>query len=545
MSISHIRPSFNTPIKHVQPNNTTSTPSKKFADFIDDYFCWSNKCHLHKASNTKILNGKTVKVLTPAIYRRSAGRTVLKIVTYLTLIIPIIMLFAKIIYRSTIKNSYALEKTLHTKSADIDDNRPVITRCEQINNIIYIDCDLKALQWRPEEALRAIDNILKNNPHPFPNKLRIKFSEGQAIDEGGLGRTFISNLFNALMKKNTQIHCPEFDDRGMRMPQLNDSQIDNINDYQALGRLFVFLLHCRNIRPIDPNFPGDPPEPPELYPIGEIFSPVFFSYLIDDLDLDMIKTYPDKFLIPLFYRLLRLEEKGEEKDECGKQRNWIINHIYNVINVDEWENLGDDEKAAVQKAVTELNEIWYDDDLEDTIDENNFKEIQQAVGRNAKEPILNRLNAIKQIQIGMQSCLPRNLRINDDPRAQRISNITSFSVYHLQNALQGSLNIQELINRLIIDPVYNQRAPSIRDWLYEWILNPATTIEMLRKFVKAVTGSPALAENITIKASGHYSEVKTDTCHNALEVNNNLTKDQFLTALKEIIEDEKEIFTEY
>jgi len=577
MNVIYTKPSFNTPIKHLQSDNTTSTSNKILTDFVDDYFSWGNRCHVHKCTNTKILNGKTVKILNPGIYHRSIGRTIFKIATYITLIIPIIMLFAKIIYRSKIKNNYALElqstpsnptnggSKQPTLGPDVDDGKPVLTRCGRgkethDSKTIYITCDRRALKWRPEDALRDINTILEANPHNLPNKLDIIFSEEVGVDNGGLARQFVSDLFNALVKKSTDMNFLEFDANQQRLPTLDANQMENplnINEsYQAMGRLFVFLLSCRVPRPVDPNYPGEAPEPAQEYPIGELFSPVLFKYLIHPLDMDLIITEDNEDFLRNYDDLLSQEDKGENKN--GYKNGWISKNIGKVLNVINWKELSQDDKNKVQEAVEALNELWYDDDLDDEITTDNFQNIKDAVGKNAKEPILKRLYAIKQIQLGIENCLPNTLKI-EGSNARRIENINDFNIqfpeynngaffdirYNLKVTLQGELTKENLIMKLKAENDYfGTRDNTVRNWINEWINKQETTIEMLRKFVKAITGSPALAGNITIKRGAINGEIKSDTCHKVLEVNEYLNKNTFMIALQDLVDNEQHHFNE-
>ncbi len=92
---------FNTPIRITIPVTEQKAKKSKFftnaLNFVDSYFSWTKECYVY--SGKKSLSGRRiVNVSTKEIISDSQTKAI-KILSYATLIIPIIMIFSKIIYR--------------------------------------------------------------------------------------------------------------------------------------------------------------------------------------------------------------------------------------------------------------------------------------------------------------------------------------------------------------------------------------------------------------------------------------------------------------
>lgn len=556
MAVTRIAPSFNVPIRHLNADHKTGQRGKKCADFIDDYFSWSRTCYVQTANDKRHFNGKIVQILRKETYRRGAGNYIFKIFSYLTLIIPIVMLFAKLIYRAQIKNDFLIKtpqnQGLPKKVPDlkslpkVDDHKPVIEECKMNRQTILITCYLPALRWRPEEALMAIDNILKHRPQPFPNKLDIKFTGAgaNAYDAGGLSRQFISILFASLLKseKGKALHFNKCDATGYVLPEFNDKNPGECREhYEALGRLLIFLLNCRTPHQ---NIDGFEADPPISYPIGELFDPAFFRHLQTPL-ADPTSTAQ----LPLaYFDLMNAQERGKRDATHGDR--WILNAIESIRNESRpWNALYPWQQVQIQKAVSELNQIWFDERLDPPIDATNYYGIRDAFLENAQEPMVKKLLAMQHVQKGMLSCLPQNLLIYQNHQIRHVRTIADlhnqFDPEGLRLAIQGQLTKNYLKQMLRTETHYNTykttHPGSVRAWLCEWIDHPTTTLEMLRIFVKALTGAPSLTEEIMIQTTDpsdkNCPEVKPDTCKKVLFVNELLTKKTFMQALEAIIED--------
>lgn len=94
---------FNIPLRYLpQDSNEIKPPcSHKLLEFIDDYFSWTSHYYKPVSSDSGLKNRRIIE-LSPKEYKQSGLMKFIKIMTYLTGIIPIIMIFAKLIYRGTI-----------------------------------------------------------------------------------------------------------------------------------------------------------------------------------------------------------------------------------------------------------------------------------------------------------------------------------------------------------------------------------------------------------------------------------------------------------
>lgn len=96
---------FNIPIRHLPEEEEAKSdhPSNnKILEFIDDYFCWTPDYYRPAPSSDGLKKHRVVE-LSPKQYKQSAFRAFVKVATYLLVIVPIIIVFAKLIYRGTMQ----------------------------------------------------------------------------------------------------------------------------------------------------------------------------------------------------------------------------------------------------------------------------------------------------------------------------------------------------------------------------------------------------------------------------------------------------------
>jgi len=179
---------FNNPVCCKEVSNPIKECPK--FNFVDDYFKWSGSYYVlepNQPSSKSSLRSKQIVKLSPHQYRQNTLRKVLKIMTYLSVIIPIIMLFAKIISRVYAKNELVNAPSKGGKG----DNPKGINGEKSVNDLIKFNQVKKELNF---EGLKFKPT---NPPVPTP-KLDTEIADltvlAQSVGLSNEGIVGIQNL---------------------------------------------------------------------------------------------------------------------------------------------------------------------------------------------------------------------------------------------------------------------------------------------------------------------------------------------------------------
>jgi hypothetical protein len=353
--------------------------------------------------------------------------------------------------------------------------------------------------------------------------LSVKFLEADlaqslGIDIGGLSRTFLNDLFEAVTKNQQYLI---FDDinglcqpvtragAGGEIPKLEKEEKER---YMEIGRIMMYCYKSKK----DPGGFFD-----QTCLTGEHFHPSLFQAALamqtDDIYEGHANT--DRWVSN---PLTIIDLLAKQQDAPAFERECLA--YLKIVDPSQDEATVIALKLAERGALTEA--LWQDDDH----DELDLGKITPELVKQAAQNFLFRqfgrqLEPIRAIACGMKQAICQNPGEKD--AAWRDLQTT-----HSAKPAEFGIKIQGIFTRQTLadcfeyighDPVVNQKI----EWLKAWILDqprdghPGTSDDELRGFLKFATGSTSLGVNKKIKVQlgfEHQWILKAHTCTPAIDI---------------------------
>ena len=432
-------------------------------------------------------------------------------------------------------------------------------------NVVSIRVIRGGLKKYPEFHLQkfsqAIEEALKDNQRVAG--LTVSFltddlTQEAGIDQGGISRDFLDDLFGGLVQSSTLSFKPiegtslvlphsKMSVESSKMCPLLDAKEKSL--YQDIGKLIIYCYHSRGEY--------------KKYMIGRRFDEALFNAALC-LTAEEIDTPFEKLTLQTKLKMCQAlltvrTDTGMNLDYLKKRLDWLAG----------FDRL-DDHKISEAASDTLLAACLPDDFTMNHLgDEPDLEKIKHNKGEFKQFLIASiftqigshgqfgaQLAPIHAIAQGMKSLcrLESMQKLNDNSHWDKVIRPIGYQTF--SNIVQGFLDRKKIADQ-IKEPiffVYDHAAIEIEKklkWLKEWIMDGknGATEEELKTFLKFLTGSSSLSSNIEISVQKQWSSTLypvpiAHTCSYAMELApqpcsygpeyNDHTKDNFIKCLKEL-----------
>ncbi|MCE5319077.1 MAG: ankyrin repeat domain-containing protein [Parachlamydia sp.] len=345
------------------------------------------------------------------------------------------------------------------------------------------------LTTHPESILSRICEQFKNE---VQSRLWVKFIGEAGIDEGGLRRQLIGQLFTEMRDKLKFQKC----ENELFKPRLQENEAGEFQPlspeqktaYRQLGQLMMFCLNAF-----------------EEYPSGMVFDQSVFKALTkmeeegDFDDLTIEQAFNQVF--HLYKEMNRSNENDAEKIERMKSYLEVVpespDHLLR-------------EAAAFVMGDGNIEQLALNDDLE--MIKQHLPEIKTAIRKvifeNYMRPVLEPIN---EIWAGMKEA-PFNWILS-------FQDVQKMNPLALSRRLQGSASKEDVLKML----QFSNTPDDIRTWLKDWIKNADD--QKLQLFLFALSGSGSLGSSAKIHIVNGES-ICFHTCFNTIDLDYNRIKSE-------------------
>lgn len=447
---------------------------------------------------------------------------------------------------------------------------------ESKNKKIEINVLKRGVEKNPADHLNKLSDALKEasktKKHPRLNVVLLKenLTKGDGLDNGGISRDYLNSLFASLVEdssvlfkaqKPSKLFMPvatqqgvASDDASTLFPGLTPMEKRSLNE---MGRVMMF---CYNSKPNTADIKNN------AYAIGQHFDDLLFEVALT-LSADEAKANFEELSVNtktdmakrIFEKFLMSDPKNiRDKVEDTKKHIAEKVALFDLFNWNGGAFDGYDLNAAGQFAPDFINE---DDGYSIDMDLVNAKPqtfvnavreklLAETFGTSTVSELVAPIHAIAQ---GLKAAC------NSDYEWLLITGVTARD---FNNKIQGSLNRNaiadsfQVITKFNDNDGYEKNIPISEinemnkktQWMKDWIQNPKTKDEDIRKFLVYTTGSNSLPndQEITIQRQAKpYNPVpQAVTCKPALimapqscghEEVNDMDQDAFLKMLREQI----------
>ncbi|MEM1282280.1 MAG: hypothetical protein AAGG81_01860, partial [Chlamydiota bacterium] len=370
-------------------------------------------------------------------------------------------------------------------------------------------------------------DVILNELRKFNNirSIYVRYYGSPGIDEGGLGRQFMSQLIQGILTNSRmfQFEIVESNESGLKsylpvnrvnpspkitQKDLQAAQEKEKKDYEYLGEILGLALRME-------------------YPIGEIFNEKLFSciHCLNYEDLMSYKFSASKFLLKKNHTELITfieEHLTETHERLGTSKE---EHFLKIKTVLHSKDVGE-----IRSIAHELNHVWCDEKIEKLLEQEDCEaiDLQQLVKECWIEPYCQRLELFYVIAKGIRKALP--LEINEI-LIQYWDHLQFITTDELRNALQGELNVDSIKDNLVFCGENAKSLVKIKAWLHEWFEDNKENKEALRNVIITFTGAPSLANRITFFVNNACIDVTTTSCTNSVNVPENATEEAFKARL--------------
>jgi hypothetical protein len=338
---------------------------------------------------------------------------------------------------------------------------------------------------------------------------------------------------------------------GFSLEDLNKPTFEFANEIAGLPKK-TLLAKCRNLWDIS--------HLKKVRKLGNIISVEEYS----DLDQKGIQKI-NKFLQP--YEVINGHNFSSIKNQIWAEVNHALNIrlVHKIAKAQNFEDLTKMDKDLFIDLCHNLcidfqegdqaTESSSDDQqnlVSDDMPENGFAVAKNLLIAEILRPHLEILLGMHAVARGLVRTFPLKVKraINENTTVTQISNLQDLKKLgkrELNLWIQGTLTKSGLKEAIMINSrlsgdsdgtnSLDEAANNIKEWLFEWIDAPSTTMANVRAFVKTVTGSTALpiSKSITLKISKNKDQLCAQTCYKKLIVPMKTTHEGFMLWLKDCL----------
>lgn len=330
--------------------------------------------------------------------------------------------------------------------------------------------------------------------HKMIKNLYIIFTDSAGIDQSGLGRQFITQLFEGLIQRSsTHLKFVQHQQEGYLPEVSQNPDSGTIADLETIGRMIAFSAHNNR-----------------KFPIGEIFHPLFYQVLMSLQESDLS--------VLTFNRLMDLYG-------ILHQNNREYQLFKSLLSKNAGTLLSTDQQNFLDALWIEHSDVLTDD-------------LQNEI-RNHVTGMLNaHILPIQAIARGIHQSLPFHIR------GMRLSKWNDY-FYPWNNPMDFKLQVEgELTKELFLQKVkisiYNlpeitlseeekriqdEEIARFRSWIEEWV--DRHSIAELRNVLLAITSARNLSVNISFRLI-ETDGINAHTCFGEVDIHRYFTKEELM-----------------
>jgi len=328
------------------------------------------------------------------------------------------------------------------------------------------------------------------------------------IDEGGLSRQFIEQLFTGLIiNKDYLIFSKQHTGKHLITIVLNESTKCGyeINILIFIGFLLALILMSEG-----------------KYPIGDIFADGMYATLIN-LKKEEIKLNPFSLINSLsIERMIKLYEPLVDKPE-----EEAFNKLKSILFADE-KKLTVEECNRIVK--TEIDYFKKCGLVEEEVDIKNLDQFKKALFDSYQSTMISKIAPIHAIGYGIMLSMPFDAFLENGEKFT-IKSWDQLSAIALSKQLQGFFNKSTLKKLIVVKGGSVIQNTHLANWIKEWIERQPEDLSTIKKVLQALTGASSTAENIIFTLSLACEGMEIHTCSSAISVPLNIDKDALMTQL--------------
>jgi hypothetical protein len=393
--------------------------------------------------------------------------------------------------------------------------------------------------------------------------LRDNLTFDYGIDEGGLSRDYLNDLFEACAE-NPMLSMEQVKPSTLWLPktkaayeQLNPLPLLDPNEielYRAIGKI---MMYCFNSRTVPGYWDA-------TCSIGRHFDDALFKAALCLTAEEMDTSFKDLSLntqLKMAKALLAASKEAGNETAEGIFKN-RINYLERFSSLPNFNNVSD---ADLTSAALDIfyadclpDEFGEEDDLKLDVIKQKPAMFKQALfdsvffPKNDHGQIGAQLAPLHAIAKGMKSfCHPGLIAVN--PNVYWNHKFMNKNYLDFSKKVQGSINRQEIVDNMKLDlNVVGLARIEIEkkvNWLKEWLLDTVNgaSDDELKNFLKFATGTSGLPQGkmLTIQqqAVPYFPVPKAHTCSFAIDISpqpckygshNDYTKENFIKSLKEL-----------
>lgn len=382
--------------------------------------------------------------------------------------------------------------------------------------------DTLGLSIIPEMPLLYPDDILNLlKMHKQVKGFGIHYFASPGIDEGGLSRQFVAQAVQGICtrSKNFQFEKLHSKETGalslipinafnpsamMSKEEVQGGLEQDKENYFLLGRFFGLAIKndC---------------------PIGEVFNRKFFNtlFLFTDNDLDKETFSARDYLASRKPQELMdfIREYLTEVDET-KSMQELFKNVESVLNADKFED--------VKSIAEELNEIWFDENLERALEEEKLENVKKCVVLALADNYYGRLEVMQAIAKGMRAELPFEV---GDITVTKWDELKKATSEQFADTLQGKFSVDLIKKNLNFKADDSDKAKNLEKWMHKWLDDNKDNPESIRNVIITCTGSTAIVKPITFWLVETVVSIFPHTCSLDVHVPEDIDEESFCAAL--------------
>lgn len=356
---------------------------------------------------------------------------------------------------------------------------------------IFLQCDTKGnmrITTIPNKSFISPDTFLFCfNSKILVRRMRVTLFGLPAVDEGGISRLFLSQVFEGLVLNQSRF---EKQSDGRFLPVLkNPKDSLCVKTLNQLGRVLAYLLQSNC-----------------TYPIGEIFSKGMFEALINvkKSSLEVCKTLVDKDTAEVYQK------------------------IKEILSIPDNAVLSDEKKESVAQNILYFKQLSL---LDLDMKEFNFPKIKAAYQAMFTELFESKVSALREIAFGMADCFPLKIKREDgEIEIQTLDHLGLFTAEELAYRIQGALSKDTVKRLTAVIGVEESQRNNLKEWFFEWVERQPDDMDTIKKFLQAITGAPAITNTLTFKLL-EIGPWTIHTCFNSVDLPTAIDKDSFFKQL--------------
>lgn len=361
------------------------------------------------------------------------------------------------------------------------ENLPIYLQSKANKTKLYLNLWQKIPLYHPKTILKKLGNCRHIDIHYFANK---------GIDEGALGKDFIVQLLQGILKGHPHLHFDKNHSGKFHLRPQNplNTHYNELKAAVALGHLFGLAIK-------------------HGYPVGALFSKNWLRCIhsIPYEFLEESSFYVEAYLMEL--SIASLEKKLDLPNtphmlEC-------LQHIKAIFD--------SEDPIEISRSATWLNQRWEDDAITQAITSQNIPQMRQEVKRAWVSSYKGYTTLAFCVAKGLNTMLP--LRI-DGLQVKSWKQLQMISTQKFSVVLQGKQTISQ-IKKLLRGPV------DILSWLHAWIDAHAKEPEALANVIQAFTGARSLIDKIKFARCNSIPDIVIETCFQIVYVSNKIDETGF------------------